>query len=187
MKVLLWLLLTWSCLASFACGDDAESSDAGSVDAGSVDAQTLHPISDAGKTAADSSSDEDAATDAAITACAPEPSDDGGCRCTGPLGTSTRTFVPGGNCRFISPEGFIEGSCLDGKMHFREQFTVGGPWIEYWDEHGKLVASDFGSDLLEFCGDTASRILRGDAAAADACEGSRTDEHTVCSDSDAGP
>jgi hypothetical protein len=82
--------------------------------------------------------------------------------------------------------GFIEGSCLDGKMHFREQLTVGGPWIEYWDEQGKKVAEDFGSDVLEFCGDTASRILSGDAAAAAACEASRTDEHIVCSDSDAG-
>ncbi|HEX7480157.1 MAG TPA: hypothetical protein VF331_20325 [Polyangiales bacterium] len=130
--------------------------------------------------------------DAGGAACrTPDASESAPCRsarCTGPLSgnLASRTFVPGGKCRFLSPHGFVEGSCLSGRMHFREQDTVGGPWIEYWDDHGNLVAEDFGSDLVEFCGGSSARILFGDVTAADACEASHTDEHVVCTDEDAG-
>ena len=190
----LCMIASWSLLIG-GCNDSSTATDPRDASSGVTDARVAVDGGDHDATAATQADGGtlDAATDAAADACVPESPDDisGRCanqHCTGPLGTSAskHTFVPGGNCRFISPEGFIEGSCVGGKMHFRDQATAGGPWIEYWDEHGRYVAEDFSSDVLEFCGDTAFRIVRGDAAAAAACEASRTDEHTVCSDADAG-
>ena len=192
----LCFLATWSLLVD---GCDDPSSTANAKDGSSGPADSAAKIATDGgnhdasaEAASTDGGGHDAATDAGADACVSNHADDVfACinqHCTGPLGTgaSARTFVPGGNCRFVSAMGFIEGSCLNGKMHFRDQLTAGGPWIEYWDEHGKLVAEESNSDELEFCGGTAVRIVSGDAAAAAACDASRTDEHTLCSDADAG-